>query len=114
MLVEAIGKPMCYRWPEGEVQLVPGKPVDLPEARALRLLEKAPGKVRLVQQPTIAPGRVIAWEGPDLARRCAIVDFLHTDSDGTRWAFVTLPDGAWAAVNLKYATVWKDSANAKP
>ena len=49
MLVEAIDKAMCYRWPDGEVKLVPGKPVDLPEARALRLLQKAPGRVRMVQ-----------------------------------------------------------------
>lgn len=59
MLVEAIEKPMCYRWPDGEVQLVPGHPVDLPESRALRLLEKAHGKVRMVPQDK--PDWLQAW-----------------------------------------------------
>jgi hypothetical protein len=53
MLVVAITKPVRYRWPGGEVGLVPGQPVDLPDDRARKLLEKAPGKVRLVPQPPL-------------------------------------------------------------
>jgi hypothetical protein len=47
MLLEAVEKPIIYRWPGGEVRLEPGKPVPLPEDRARRLLAKAPGKVRV-------------------------------------------------------------------
>jgi len=67
MLIEAIDKPMCYRWPEGEVQLVPGQPVDLLESRALRLLQRAPGKVRAVAaDPILAvhPGSRVTWQSP--------------------------------------------------
>src|SRR5437899_1947853 len=53
MLVEATGKALTYRWPAGEVHLEPGKPVDLPDDRARRLLEKAPGKVRVVERPPV-------------------------------------------------------------
>ena len=55
--------------------------------------------------PSIQAGDSVSWQGADTKQRGpAMVDFLHTDSDGTIWAFVTLPDG-WAAVNLKYAKV---------
>jgi hypothetical protein len=56
MLVVAITKPIRYRWPGGEARLVPGKPVDLPEDRAKRLLKKAAGKVRVVGALFRAPG----------------------------------------------------------
>jgi hypothetical protein len=51
----------------------------------------------------IKPGMTITWEGADLTLRRGTVDFLHTDTDGLRWAFVRLPGGGWSAVNLKYA-----------
>lgn len=60
MLVEAIGKPITYRWPEGEVRLEPGKPVELPNDRARRLLDKAPGKVRVVIVDWLAAWREVA------------------------------------------------------
>jgi hypothetical protein len=54
---------------------------------------------------TFAHGSKITWEGPDGQQRGpAIVDFLHTDPDGSVWAFVTLGEG-WAAVNLIYVRV---------
>ena len=105
MLVEAIDKPMCYRWPEGEVQLMPGQPVDLPESRALRLLQKAPGKVRIVPPHLILDvrrGGRITWHGAEKTYRSGVVDFLHTDADNCVWAFVTMSSGGWAAVNTKY------------
>jgi hypothetical protein len=49
MKIECVGPPFTYRWPTGEVRLVPGHPVELPEGRAARLLEKAPGRVRVVE-----------------------------------------------------------------
>ena len=48
MTIECIGSPFTYRWPTGEVRLEPGKPVDLPDALAKRLLDKAPDKVRVI------------------------------------------------------------------
>ena len=49
MLIEAVGKTITYRWPHGEVRLEPGKPVGLPDDRAQRLIEKAAGRVRVVE-----------------------------------------------------------------
>ena len=48
------------------------------------------------------PGALITWEGADLTIRQGIVNFLHTDADGSVWAFVTMLSGGWAAVNSKY------------
>jgi hypothetical protein len=48
-------------------------------------------------------GSTINWQAADLTVRRGTIDFLHTDSDGRRWAFVTFPGGGWSAVNLKYA-----------
>ncbi len=47
MLIEAI-QPLTILLPNGRLRLEPGHPVDFPEDRARRLLEKAPGKVRVV------------------------------------------------------------------
>lgn len=104
MLIEAIGKPLTCRWPGGEVHLEPGKPVDMPDARAQRLLEKAPGKVRMVTAP-IATGSFVTWTRGDGTKPEGFVDTIHTDDTGSRWAFVALPCVTWAAVNMKIVTV---------
>ena len=82
--------------------------------RALRLLTQPPERVELkeaVRQqkaldptPTIQPGDRISWTRGDLTVQHGMVDFLHTDPDGTGWAFYTLLDGSCGAVNLKYVT----------
>ena len=51
----------------------------------------------------IRAGMVISWERADLSKRRGVVNFLHIDTDGTTWAFVTLVD-EWAAVNAKHVT----------
>ena len=56
MQIEAVGKTLTYRWPHGEVRLEPGKPVELPDDRARKILQKAPGKVR-----RCAPDWLNAW-----------------------------------------------------
>jgi hypothetical protein len=61
MIVEAIYRPLRYRWPGGEVYLAPGHPVDLPADRAQRLLAKAKGKVRLVGGSCYACGSRVFW-----------------------------------------------------
>ena len=102
MTIECIGSSFVYTWPGGEVRLEPGKPVDLPDERAKRLLAKAPGRVRVVHR-LIKPGDVIRWTRGDGSEHHGRVDSLHHDSDGTVWVFVTIGDG-WAAVNLKFTT----------
>lgn len=59
----------------------------------------------------VRPGASITWLGTDGKRGPAFVDSIHTADDGSRWAFVTLPDGLWAAVNTKYATVMAGESN---
>jgi len=100
MLIEAVNHPILCRFPGGEIRMEPGKPVDLPKARALRLLDKAPGKVRMIE-PTIAVGSLISWTRVDGSVQTGVVDLIHVDDTGTRWAFVTIGEG-WAAVNMKF------------
>jgi hypothetical protein len=103
MTIECIGPSFTYRWPGGEVHLEPGKPVDLPDARAQRLLNKAPDKVR-VCPPTIQPGALVTWVRGDGTRPIGFVDVLHMDPDGKEWAFVSYGK-TWAAVDRRLLTV---------
>lgn len=103
MIVECVGDAFTYRWPGGEVHLEPGKPIDLPDERARRLLLKAPGKVRMIPRP-IQPGDRITWTRGDGTTHSGLVDFLHVDENLARWAFVTRGEG-WCAVNLEFARV---------
>jgi hypothetical protein len=68
MTIECIGAPFTYRWPDGEVRLAPGRPISLPDDRAARLLEKAPGRVRVVGQANKEGigliGRIVTWDSP--------------------------------------------------
>ena len=60
----------------------------------------------LTQRPAddhaLQAGDLIEWDRAG-TMQTGIVDSLYTDETTTRWAFVTLPDGTWAAVNLKFA-----------
>jgi len=66
MIIECIGAPFTYRWPTGEVRLVPGRPVELPDDRVARLLKKAPGRVRVVESANRInedlTGHIVNWE----------------------------------------------------
>jgi hypothetical protein len=53
--------------------------------------------------PTIQAGDRITWGTDGTLRGPATVDFLHTDPDGTGWAFCSVAD-SWVAVNIKYLT----------
>jgi len=99
MTIECIGSSFTYRWPGGEVRLEPGKPIELPDERARRLLAKAVGRVRVVP-PLIQPGDSIRWTRGDGSVQHAPVDFLHVDEGGIAWAFVTVWSG-WCAVNCR-------------
>ncbi|MEO7863584.1 MAG: hypothetical protein ABIU05_24735 [Nitrospirales bacterium] len=102
MLLEAVGKPLKYRLSTGEeILFQPGIPVEIPDASANTLLKQAGERVRVIR-PAIQTGDTITW----LRNGChqdGIVDFVHTDNTGQAWAFVTLPIGEWAAVNMKFA-----------
>ncbi len=65
MIVEAVGESFVYRWPGGEIRLEPGKPIELPDERAQRLLAKVPGKVRVVPPPLIRPGWLVTYRDRD-------------------------------------------------
>ncbi|TKB75257.1 MAG: hypothetical protein E8D45_07835 [Nitrospira sp.] len=104
MLVEAVNGPIRYRWPGGEIRLVPGKPVELPNDRAERLLAKAGGKVRqitttappVIVEPHPSPRRCY-WEDRDGTIRPGVVtmlgqcgeEFWVLVEDGTSWVWVT-------------------------
>lgn len=63
--------------------------------------KKASQGQRPVEAEPLVPGDLITWVGNEAS---AILDCLHTEPDGSVWAFVTLPDG-WAAINANYVTV---------
>jgi hypothetical protein len=62
MRLEAVGRPICYRWPGGEILLTPGQPVDVEPERARRILAKLGERVRPVGVPQ--PGEAVMWESP--------------------------------------------------
>jgi hypothetical protein len=56
--------------------------------------------------PTIAVGSLISWTRADGSAHTGMVDEIHVDETGTRWAFVTI-GGSWAAVNCNFVKVVK-------
>lgn len=65
MKIEAVGKAFLYQWPGGAVRLEPGKPIDLPPDRAVKLLARAGDRVRQVAPVTIQPA--VRWDGSPLS-----------------------------------------------
>ena len=59
MLIE-VSTPLTIRRRSGDVSLLPGQPVDFPEAEALKLLARAPGKVREAITDWLAAWRELA------------------------------------------------------
>jgi hypothetical protein len=53
--------------------------------------------------PTMQPSDRITWQRPDGTVNDGVIDFLHPYHDET-WAFCTLSDGRWCAVNTKHCT----------
>ena len=53
------------------------------------------------QAPTVQLGDRITWTHADGSHHAGFVDFLHADSDGKSWAFVT-QGSEWSAVNMRY------------
>ena len=57
MLLEAVDRPIRYTWPEGELRLEPGKPIQVPDGRGQKVLAKCGSKVRKV-----SPDWMAAWD----------------------------------------------------
>ena len=103
MIIEAI-KSITVRLDGKTHILEPGQTIDLLPDKAKLLLERAPGMVRpLDVSALIQPSCVIKWQRVDGSTHSGVVDFIHTDGDGTRWAFVTIGE-TWAVVNMKFVT----------
>ncbi len=58
MLIEVL-TPLTVRLDHREQRLTPGQPIELPDEKALKLLQKAPGQVRIVSP---YPGQVVEVE----------------------------------------------------
>jgi hypothetical protein len=99
LLVET-SQPLTIRRSSGDLRLVPGQPVDLPDEQALKLIAKAKGKVRAIpsvlMEPAAANPRPIYWEavdgqilGPALPEFLAQVGpqfwIVTTSEDHSRW-----------------------------
>ena len=56
MLLEAVDRPIRYTWPQGELRLEPGKPIEVPDDRGQKVLAKCGNKVRKV-----SPDWLAAW-----------------------------------------------------
>jgi hypothetical protein len=97
--------PLHIRRATGDLHLLPGFPIDLPDEEAQRVLAKARGKVRVVPQgaalmepavkPDGSPLSAIYWEhstgeilGP------AIPEFFAQDGDRF-WIFTTFEGSIW-------------------
>lgn len=62
MRIEAL-KPLKVKRPSGDIVLTPGAPVEFSDDEGKRLLEKVPGKVRLIEDP-VQVGMVVEWDSP--------------------------------------------------
>ena len=62
MLIEAVEIPILYQWPNGEISLEPGRPIQVDPDRGRKILKKCGGKVRIVEPATI--GTVIEFRSP--------------------------------------------------
>ena len=71
-------------------------------------MSRVDGPIVLDPAATIQPGNTLTWLRGGKPQE-GKVDFFHVDDTGTLWAFVNLPEGQWAAVNMKFATVLNTS-----
>lgn len=54
--------------------------------------------------PTLHPGALVTWMRGDGSKQEGFVDFLHLDTSGKEWAFVSCGK-TWAAVDSKLLKV---------
>jgi hypothetical protein len=60
MKIEAL-KPLTIKRPSGDIQLMPGTPVEFSEDEGRRLLDRASGKVRAIEDP-LQVVMIVEWD----------------------------------------------------
>ncbi len=94
MLIEVL-TPLTVRLNQREQLLIPGQPVDLPDEKALKLLQKAPGQVRIVS-PSL--GQVVEVESMAGQRVLTLIAGILQDDPGMpagRWLGLAGPLSRW-------------------
>ena len=92
MLIEALA-PLQVKLPEKELRVEAGQTMNLPQQFAIKLLEKAPGKVRVLDPPILADltrGARVIWESP-LFGQCS-------------GEIALLPENGWVVVHCHSVT----------
>jgi hypothetical protein len=84
LLIEG-SAPLKLKLPTEDLHLQPGVPVILPDPYAKRLLEKMPGKVRV-----ISPGDLVSWSSPALGELEG--EFIGIPDAGGVAVFHPIPD----------------------
>ena len=90
MLIESL-RPLCLVFPDSTVHLAPGYPVYFSDDQARRVLEKAGGKVRVLNYdyaPTeLREGKPVRWKSDSGYCGSAMVHIVDYASKG-RWLLV--------------------------
>ena len=95
MLFLEAKKPLSICFPDGKIRLDPGHPMFFNEERALKILTKAKGKVKLIEESaivspvpkTLTPGWWITWQSDLKFRGPAQIEFVDHIKDGI-WVLV--------------------------
>ena len=96
MLIESL-RPLCIVFHGRTVHLVPGYPVYFSDEQAWKVLEKASGKVRVLNDPNhtapteLIEGKSIMWKSDDGFSGPAIVHAIDC-TNGGRWVLVWYDD----------------------
>lgn len=81
MRLEGVGKPIIYQWPGGRIRFAPGHAVDVEDSRAIWILLKLPGRVRLAEQvEPVTPPLVGGPPVPPIAKGWYVT---YRDKNGT-------------------------------
>ena len=83
----------------GNLSSVSGMSVQFPKSTGENL--PMPGR-DVAQVQGVQPGDRVVWRRGDLSWHAAVVDFLHTASDGEEWVFCTLKNGEQNVLNVKF------------
>ncbi len=98
LILELLGQPLTVKLNGRFVPLQPGVPVEFTQAQGLKLLAKAPGRLRVVSEPLpLTPGTLITWESPVVGRLSgpvlAVLDESVTVQHPLSEAPCTIPNG---------------------
>lgn len=66
--------------------------------------EPVQGQSCPVEARPLLLGDEVTWQGSDGKAHEGVIEFVHTDHDGSRWAFCSVAD-RWVAVNTKFVTM---------